>query len=166
MERLMALADAEGKKKLVYTDESCEAEKYLKPWRNDLGAPHARFAWCSAFVCWCITQVGIKIDFTPDHDPGFTLAYVPTFKKWAQQEKCFITANPRRGDIVIFGQPNKDPIHIGFVTEVKDGNIFCTEGNTTNATVYHIDRTNYGIQGYVRIFNDKGELIETPGLYT
>jgi hypothetical protein len=165
-EKVMKLADAEGKKALEWTSMDCEAEKYLKPWRRDLGAPSGRFAWCASFVCWTLTSAGIKIDFTPDKEPGFTLAYVPTFKHWAQHEKIFITKNPRRGDIVIFGVPGKDPHHIGFVSEVKDGKIYCTEGNNDNKTIYHKDRTGYNIQGFVRIFNDKGELIETPGLYT
>jgi lysozyme len=165
-EKVMQLAESEAKKGIEWTSMTCEAEKYLAPWRRELGAPSGRYAWCSAFCCWCLTNAGIKIDFTPDKEPGFTLAYVPTFKHWAQQEGVFITKNPRRGDIVIFGEPGKDPIHIGFVSEIKDGRIFTCEGNSNNRTVYHQDRTGYNIQGFVRIFNDDGSLKETPGLYT
>jgi hypothetical protein len=166
--KLMALADAEGKKAISLTDDpKCEAEKYVKNYRRDLGMPSGRFAWCACFVCWCLEQVGIGIDFTPDEDK-LTLAYCPTWEKWARRMSVFHapgSVTPRRGDIILFGVDGKPAHHIGFVTEYKDGKLYCTEGNDENKTIYHVDRTSYNIRAYVRIFDAEGKLLAVPGLY-
>lgn len=158
LERVLSLADSEGKKALYWDSQASEAEKYLRPYRQILGAPSGGFAWCGCFVAWCFEKAGLKIKFhSAVSGSDLTLAYVPEIKAWAKKAGVWSTTNPKRGDIIIFGVPGAEPHHVGFVSKISDGRIFCTEGNNSSKTIYQIDRTGYNIQGFIRCFSDDGK---------
>jgi uncharacterized protein (TIGR02594 family) len=75
--------------------------------------------WCSAFVCWCVEQVGIES--TRD----------PAARSWLTWGRA---ALPRVGAVVIFPRP---PLpwsgHVGFVSHVDGGAIGVLGGNQSNA---------------------------------
>lgn len=137
-EKLAEIAEAEGKKALVWDGEQSEAEKYLKLIRESVGMSKGRFPWCGAFVHWCCEQAGISI---PDSFPtGYTAAYVPAWEAWAKSNKWWYSSrlkadefNPQTGDIVVFDW-NADaiPDHIGIVLSYDGKRTLKTaEGNTS-----------------------------------
>lgn len=137
-QKLIEVCKAEGEKKLVWTDESCEAEKYLALIRDSVGMSKGRFPWCGAFVHWCCEQAGYKI---PDAFPtGYTAAFVPAWEAWAKSKKWWYSSrlkadefNPQPGDIVLFDwNADQSPDHIGIVLSYDGKRTLITaEGNTS-----------------------------------
>lgn len=133
------LAEAEGKKGLVWSSEKSEADKYLKPLRPYVGG--GRWPWCGAFVTWCGKQKGVPIPYT--FPTGYTPAYCPGWVAWAKKNGTWYPAsiptskfNPRRGDIVLFDwNVDRDPDHIGIVLSYDGKRTLKTaEGNTSQAS--------------------------------
>lgn len=92
------------------------------------------WAWCAAFVCWCMFQA-IKLHGGVSWKrPQTAGAY--DFESWARggYDKAVSTAwkvlpaqqhQPRRGDIVTFTWA-----HIGIVVKVEGSTVWTIEGNT------------------------------------
>lgn len=137
---LTQTAKAEGEKNLVWTDEKCEAEKYLASVRKAIGQSKGRFPWCGAFVYWCCNVAGVDV---PTAFPtGFTAAYVPGWEAWARANKTWYSSrlkidefNPRAGDIVVFDW-NDDSVadHIGIVLSYDGKRTLSTAEGNTSAT--------------------------------
>ncbi len=157
-------ARMEAKKNLQWTASGglkSEAEKFLASVRKLIGVPTARFAWCAAFVFWCLQKAGVDMSHL-----GTGAAYVPSWVSWAKSkgfwhpstEKSF---NPRLGDIVIFDWNDVgtlDPEHIGFVLGYDGGAYVMTaEGNTSNESDGNGDSTALRsrhwdtIEGFIRV---------------
>jgi hypothetical protein len=140
IQRFCEIARIEAEKNLVWTDENCEAEKYLASVRPAIGQKRGRFPWCGAFVYWCAAQAGLKI---PAAFPtGFTAAYVPGWEAWAKANKTWYSSrlrasefNPKAGDIVIFDWDGDSvPDHIGIVLSYDGKRTLKTaEGNTSQS---------------------------------
>jgi len=136
---LMAeIAKIEADKNLIWTNEKCEAEKYLASVRKVVGQQKGRFAWCGAFVYWCCTQA--KISVPAVFPTGFTAAYVPGWEAWARKNEMWYSSrlkahefNPKAGDIVIFDwDSDAIPDHIGIVLSYDGKRTLTTaEGNTS-----------------------------------
>lgn len=138
IERLSFYARKEAEKNLVWTDEKCEAEKYLASVRQAVGQAKGRFPWCGSFVYWCCKVAGF--DFPAAFTTGFTAAYVPGWEAWARANKTWYSSrlkasefNPKAGDIVVFDW-NDDAVadHIGIVLDYDGKRTLTTaEGNTS-----------------------------------
>ena len=100
--------------------------------------PHESWAWCAAFVCWCVAQAmaelqaqGAKFTFQRPKTAGAW-----DFENWSlAQDDSTQTKKPAgediaAGDIVIFKFS-----HIGIATSAPDaeGFILSVEGNTDTA---------------------------------
>lgn len=140
IERLAFYARKEGEKNLVWTDEKCEAEKYLASVRKAIGQSKGRFPWCGAFVYWCCNVAGV--DVPTSFPTGFTAAYVPGWEAWARANKTWYSSrlktdefNPKAGDIVVFDW-NDDSVadHIGIVLSYDGKRTLTTAEGNTSAT--------------------------------
>lgn len=138
IERLAFYSRKEAEKNLFWTDEKCEAEKYLSSVRQAVGQAKGRFPWCGAFVYWCCKVAGF--DFPAAFPTGFTAAYVPGWEAWARTNKTWYSSrlrssefNPKAGDIVVFDwNGDSVPDHIGIVLEYDGKRTLTTaEGNTS-----------------------------------
>lgn len=115
------------------------ADGYVPPGGKDEG-----YAWCAAFVCWCVQQFlagarkaewPYRIDVTPPRTPA---AY--GLRSWGMANGCAVFTpghvraggrmRPQRGDIVVFGFS-----HVGIVVAANksDTNFASVEGNTDDA---------------------------------
>lgn len=138
MEKAADIALVECKKKLSWTGMSCEAEKYLAPFRKALGVASGRFSWCACFIVYCIREAGGDV---PTVIPGtnLTWAYVPAVEQWAKTNGWWNSSrdknfNPRKGDVVLFDWDNDTTAdHIGIVLAYTPGASVVTtlEGNTS-----------------------------------
>ncbi len=93
-------------------------------WMDDTG-----FAWCAAFIDWCILQWQTQNSDLPEFNRPQT-AGAWDLLNWAQKENLLIldpTNQAQAGDIIIF-----DMHHVGMVTALQMGSYIQTvEGNTT-----------------------------------
>lgn len=88
------------------------------------------YAWCAAFVCWCVYQAvkGRRITFRRPTTPGAW-----AFEQWAAaQDRSVMLKKPhggdiKRGDIVVFKHS-----HIGIAVSDANlqGSVKTVEGNT------------------------------------
>ena len=111
-------------------------------------------SWCACFVSWCADQCGLideKIipKFT---SVGYGYSYFVSEDQWLSGSNT-----PEPGMIVFFDFTNAEldeirdgiPDHVGIVKDVKDGYVYCIEGNYRNTckeTKYAIGHKN--ILGY------------------
>ncbi len=75
-------------------------------------------AWCSSFVNWCMTQIGIK---------GTNSAWAQDWKNWGIK-----LDRPRRGCLVVF-RWNDGTGHVGFFMGPSLGGVMVLGGNQSNA---------------------------------
>lgn len=143
VEKWCRIAEVEGRKELIWSPNG-EAEKYLKPVRKVLAMPTGRFAWCGAFVTWCVVSAGYtKLPYA--FDTGYTAAYVPGWEIWGKNKGYWVSKSSggERGYIVLFDwQKDGDPDHIGIVLQKLDSKWYLTaEGNTSNENQSNGNRT-------------------------
>ena len=90
------------------------------------------YAWCAAFVCWCVYQAikDYRVSFARPVTPGAW-----DYERWAKdQDRTVVLKKPhggdiKRGDIVVFKHS-----HIGIaVTDVRNEFLQTVEGNTNLA---------------------------------
>lgn len=99
--------------------------------------PKLPWAWCAAFVCWCVREAAelAKVEFTPDFERPRT-AGAWDFENWSlaqdnsTQTKKPIRGDIKAGDIVIFKFSH---IGIAVSTPDKGGFVMVVEGNTDGA---------------------------------
>jgi hypothetical protein len=101
-----------------------EVEAYLK--HVNLGKG---FAWCAAFISWCLDQVGIKNPrsaWSPAFANPKDIIWKPKCEK-ANQE-------PKLGDVFSLYYPNLKRVgHVGFIMNSEGNNFITIEGNTNSA---------------------------------
>jgi hypothetical protein len=95
--------------------------------------PVGPWAWCAAFVCWCVREAikGRAVTFSRPETAGAW-----DFERWCREEDNSVRLRKppmgdiKRGDIVIFTFS-----HIGIATGPPDvnGNVPTVEGNTNGA---------------------------------
>lgn len=152
--------EREAKKELVWMPDG-EATKYTKPFKK-IGF-RGRFAWCAAFVRWCLVRYGVDTPIMCDAYPGYSYALCESFQKMAQLRGWYIdnsvSAKPKPGDLVLFdwgqrniNEPDTDwEDHIGvYLGEVDRNRFKCAEGNSKNRSGV-FTRYYRSVQGYVRI---------------
>lgn len=164
-------AKKEFSNSLEWTNATCDAEKYIKPFRGYFG--HKKYIpWCGMAVHYVLKKY-IKIPLKPDEEL-YTFALVETWKKWANRKGIyykqtsktseFVNLNKETieiapGDIVLYNwDGDKDTDHIGIcvqnlyhhnTTQIRG--ILSAEGNRKNKSGL-FERTNFKhIDGIIRI---------------
>lgn len=90
---------------------------------TSLGAKVDEIAWCSAFVCWCLEQAGIR---------STRSAMARSYLTW---DGGLALEKPVVGAIVVLarGLPGSNQGHVGFVAAIRPGAIAVLAGNQGNA---------------------------------
>lgn len=118
-----------------------------------------RVAWCGCFVSWCADQCGL---IEKGIIPKF--ASVKYGQDWFKSRNQWLAGSqtPQPGMIIFFDFTEselndvRDGItdHVGIVTSVKDGYVYCVEGNyndmvaSTKYVVGHVNILGYGVPQY------------------
>ena len=151
-------------------------EKYLTPfrlWLNRNGKTvhynncENGFAWCAAFVYYCMAEAGYDMPIHPLEDKP-TVALVRTWHDWAVLPENALwrepsAHTPKPGDLVLFRQlieGQKDFCHIGVVIQVEtdyllsaEGNVVFTmpDGSSGRRTELKKRPLDHTIQGYIEL---------------
>lgn len=146
-ELIVSIAEKEIGTKESGTNTGTRVEEYqAATWIDTKG-----FAWCAAFVCWCILQASKKREL-PFKRPQTASAF--DFERWAEQNKLTLikpaVINPERGDIVVYKFS-----HIGIVTKYANGFVYTVEGNTNDIG----SREGDGVYAKVRKLSDLRSII-------
>ena len=73
-------------------------------------APEDGYAWCCAFVSWCLTHAGAPAgSFVVEVSCPRMMKYLSEKGRYFQSETAFL---PKAGDLIFFGNPNSAPNHI------------------------------------------------------
>ncbi len=107
---------------------------------TDLKKPKTGWAWCAAFVDWCILQwlqdpeVRVALKLSPKDieswRPKTALAY--GYTAWAKSKGIKVLPKgsvAKVGDIIMFNNAS----HVGLVEKVVNNLIYTVEGNTNKA---------------------------------
>lgn len=95
------------------------------------------YAWCAAFVSWCLRQAGIKKNIAT------TEVSCRRMTEWYQSKTQFKTLGsgytPIAGDIIMFVNEigSTTANHVGLVVGVKDGCVYTIEGNSGGEVATH-----------------------------
>lgn len=136
---------------LGYHEGDCEADmdglnskggrnfaEYTRVWgkvdnREGNGVSYG-YAWCAAFVSWCLRQAGVPKDI------ALTEISCGRMTTWFKNRNMFYAADsgytPVLGDIIMFADEDS-PSHVGFVLGVKDGKVYTIEGNGGEKVATH-----------------------------
>lgn len=90
----------------------------------------AEFPWCSVFISWCASQVGLSQDIIP------STASVRRLRRFFEHEGLYHNSSnyyPKRGDILF--KQNVTLNHVGLVMDITDRGILAVEGNVHNKVV-------------------------------
>ena len=90
------------------------------------------FSWCAIFVLWLFVKLwgaaqAMKMLFLPVKSLAASCTYWMNYYKAAGR----FFKDPKPGDQIFFGSGNTAE-HTGLVTEVRDGRVYTTEGNTSS----------------------------------
>ncbi len=92
------------------------------------------YAWCAAFVSWCLRQAGVPAELAK------TEISCSRMTNWFISRKLFYGADsgyrPVLGDIIMFADEDS-PSHVGFVLGVKDDKVYTIEGNGGEKVATH-----------------------------
>lgn len=95
------------------------------------GTSEYGYAWCAAFVSWCVRQAGISTDTVKSY------VSCTNWVAWFKQNSTYKTRSsgytPSPGDIIFFKSAyvTRTSNHVGLVLYVKDGNVYTIEGNSS-----------------------------------
>lgn len=116
---------------------------------------NTRASWCCSFISWCADQCGyIESGIIPKFaGVSYGWSWFIEHDEWVRRDECEVAP----GMIVFFDFVNSNledyrdghPDHVGIVKTVKDGYVYCIEGNYNDMCVenrYAID--SYNILGY------------------
>lgn len=114
------------------------------------------YAWCCAFVSWCLTHAGAPAgSFIVEVSCPRMMKYLSEKGRYFQSETAFL---PKAGDLIFFGNPNSAPNHIGIVTGVENNKVHTIEGNKLGlVTRASYDVNDTQVRGYGRILMEDGE---------
>ena len=115
------------------------------------------YAWCAAFVNWCLRQARVDQKLT-----GGMYVSCASWRNWFIGEGAKYGASyhartddyiPKKGDLIFYkslsATHNRATDHIGIVLECKDGKVYAIEGNADNKVGLHeYELTNRYIVGY------------------
>lgn len=95
------------------------------------GTSEYGYAWCAAFVSWCIRQAGISTDTVKSYVSCTN--WVAWFKQNSTYKARSSGYTPSPGDIIFFKSAyvTRTSNHVGLVLYVKDGNVYTIEGNSS-----------------------------------
>lgn len=92
------------------------------------------YAWCAAYVSWCLRQAGVP------NTIATTAISCDVMTDWYERNERFYPKEtgyiPLPGDIIMFGTED-DSSHVGIVIGVKDGLIYTVEGNNGGKVDLH-----------------------------
>lgn len=103
------------------------------------------YAWCAAFVNWCLRQARVDLELTG----GMYVSCASwrnwfIYEGWAQGASYHArTADytPKKGDLIFFkslsATHSRPTDHIGIVLKVEDGKVYTIEGNGDNRVALH-----------------------------
>ena len=155
---MVALADLRKKKLAQFAKEEGllnlkgdinkaghEIEKFLAPFRKELGKSNPRFLdptfgadWCAAFVYYLAVKAGYDLDIKPFQNRRGTFGLVGMWFEWSINEGKFkdILYEPEPGDLILYDRLVSDSEldHMGIVLENKDKHCITAEGNVNNMT--------------------------------
>ena len=115
------------------------------------------YAWCAAFVNWCLRQAGVEKDLT-----GGMYVSCHAWRSWFAGEGAKVGAFyhartddyiPKKGDLIFYksltATHNRSSDHIGIVLKCENGIVYAIEGNGDNRVALHeYDLGNRYIVGY------------------
>jgi hypothetical protein len=114
------------------------------------------YAWCCAFVSWCLTHAGAPAgSFIVEVSCPRMMKFLSEKGRYFQSETAFL---PKEGDLIFFGSSNSATNHIGIVTRVENNKVHTIEGNKLGmVTKASYNLNDDGIRGYGRILMEDGE---------
>ena len=114
------------------------------------------YAWCCAFVSWCLYHAGAPVgSFTVEVSCPRMMKNLSEKGRYFQSETAFL---PNAGDLIFFGNANSAPDHIGIVTRVENNKVHTIEGNKLGmVTKASYDVNDAQIRGYGRVVMEDGE---------
>ncbi len=101
-----------------------------------------KYAWCAAFVSWCLVQAGAK-DSAGGLFASCTL-WVDELRSIGQYRTRSSGYVPREGDLIFFRSAGttRASDHVGLVRYVKGGRVYTIEGNSSD----EVSLRNYSLQ--------------------
>ena len=115
------------------------------------GSYFATAPWCDETISWAAYDSGNYREVCFGTDFAYTVYHAQRYEKASQWH--FNTSDIRRGDIIFFDWNHSNSVtaidHVGIVTDVKGGDIYTIEGNTSNACLRRV-RREPDIVGYGR----------------
>ncbi len=105
------------------------------------------YAWCAAYVSWCLRQSGVPKEI------AVTEISCNRMTKWFEANSTFHPLSegyvPLPGDIIMFHNGDNSADHVGLVVGVKDEKVYTVEGNSGGIVGQHLyNLTDTGILGY------------------
>lgn len=127
------------------------------------------YAWCAAFVNWCLRQARVDEELT-----GGMYVSCHKWLTWFAEQGAQYGAEyharedgyiPKKGDLIFYkslsATHKRSSDHIGIVLGCKDGVVYAIEGNGDNMVALHeYDLTNRYIVGYGSIAYNTAEVPE------
>ena len=115
------------------------------------------YAWCAAFVNWCLRQAQVDKELT-----GGMYVSCNSWRNWFINQGSQYGAEyhdreddyiPKKGDLIFYrsltATHSRATDHIGIVLKCEDGKVYAIEGNADNKVGLHeYDLTNRYIVGY------------------
>jgi len=85
-------------------------------------------AWCAMFVSWCAMKAGASDIIPKFASCSLGIAAFKKLGRWHTRSGY----EPKRGDIIFFGDKNGAPQHTGIVYKVSAARVYTIEGNSAN----------------------------------
>ncbi len=115
------------------------------------------YAWCAAFVNWCLRQARVDEELT-----GGMYVSCASWRNWFINQGAKVGASyhartddyiPKTGDLIFYksltATHNRATDHIGIVLKCEGGKVYAIEGNGDNRVALHeYDLTSHYIVGY------------------
>ncbi|MBO5757428.1 MAG: CHAP domain-containing protein [Clostridia bacterium] len=125
------------------------------------------YAWCAAFVNWCLRQARVEKDLT-----GGMYVSCNSWRNWFIREGASQGAEyhdggedyiPRKGDLIFFlsltATHSRATDHIGIVLKCENGKVYTIEGNSGNCVGLHeYDLNDPYIVGYGTVAYQKADV--------
>ncbi len=94
------------------------------------------YAWCAAFVSWCLRQAGVPAAV------AVTEVSCSRMTNWYKANSTFHPLadgyTPLPGDIIMFHKGDGSASHVGLVVGVKEGDVYTVEGNNGGVVGQHM----------------------------
>ncbi len=105
------------------------------------------YAWCAAFVSWCLRQAGVPASLAKTEVSCIRMTN--WFKENSTYHDLSSGYTPLPGDLIMFHRGDFKPHHVGLVVGVKEGYVYTIEGNSGGVVGPHMYKEkDSGIMGY------------------